>query len=90
MIRGIVVRLFPSQDQEIRFNKHIGSCTALYNYLLEYQANNYKNGGKYLQKFDMIKLITDLKKTEDYKFLNEVSTHSLQLICNDLDQASKD
>ena len=53
--------------------------------MIEVQKENYQNGEKYLNHFGMIKLIPSIKK--EYEWLNEVSNHSLQLICKDVNTA---
>lgn len=87
MYKGYKIRLYPTKEQEILFKKHIGCCRFIYNYMLDLQNKNYEAGNKYLKKFDMIKLLTPLKKTEEFSWLNEISNHSLQIACGDLDNA---
>ena len=53
--------------------------------MIEVQKENYKNDGKYISKFNMIKLIPSIKK--EFEWLNEVSMSSLQLICKDVNTA---
>ena len=55
--------------------------------MLAEQIRRRENGEKHLSRFDMIKLLTPLKKQEEYKFLNEISNTTLQIICSDLNQA---
>ena len=57
--------------------------------MLALQNERYKNGEKYLSRFDMIKLIAPLKKQDEYKWLNEVSNASLQICCTDLHKSFK-
>ena len=87
MIKSYKVRIFPTKDQEQLIYKHIGCCRFIWNYMLDLQNTRYKNKEKYLSAFDMIKLLTPLKKQEEYKWLNEVSNISLCNICRDLDKA---
>lgn len=89
MIKSYKVRIFPTKDQEQLIYKHIGCCRFIWNYMLDLQNTRYKNKEKYLSAFDMIKLLTPLKKQEEYKWLNEVSNRSLCNICIDLDKAFK-
>lgn len=89
MIKSYKVRIFPTKDQEQLIYKHIGCCRFIWNYMLDLQNTRYKNKEKYLSAFDMIRLLTSLKKQEEYKWLNEVSSASLSNICKDLDEAFK-
>lgn len=87
MYKGYKIRLYPTKEQEILFKKHIGCCRFIYNYMLDLQNKNYEAGNKYLKKFDMIKLLTPLKKIKEFSWLNEISNHSLQIVCGDLNNA---
>ena len=64
MIRGYKIRLYPTKEQEQLMWKHIGCCRYVWNYMLELQQTRYKNEEKRLTGFDMIKLLTSLKRTE--------------------------
>lgn len=67
--------------------QHIGACRYMWNYLLELQEKRYENGEKHLHAYDMSKLITQLKKNDEYKWLCDISQKSIQQICRDLDDA---
>ena len=88
-IRAFTVRLYPTKEQEISFIRHIGCSRFIYNYMLELQNKNYKDGNKFISRFDMIKLLTPLKKQENYFWLNGVSNKTLQISCTDLSYAFK-
>lgn len=62
MIKSFKVRLYPTKEQEQLMWKHVGACRYIYNYMLEKQEELYKAGEKHLSQFDMIKLLTPLKK----------------------------
>ena len=85
MYKGYTIRVYPTKNQEELLKKHIGCCRFIWNQMIEVQKENYMNGGKYISKFSMIKLISSIKK--EYEWLNEVSNHSLQLICKDVNIA---
>ena len=59
----------------------------MYNYMLDLQKKRYEAGEKHLSAFSMIKLITPLKKQEEYEWLCRVSTTSMQRVCQDLANA---
>ena len=66
------VRLFPTQEQEILMRKTAGCCRFLYNwYIDEFKQGNISNYTQASKKF------TQLKKQEEYIWLNEPSRHSL-------------
>jgi putative transposase len=85
-IKSYKIRLYPTKAQEELMWKHVGACRWLWNYMLEMQGKNYEKGGKYISRFNMIKLLTPLKKQEAL-WLNEVSNTTLQVVCTDLNLA---
>ena len=87
MYKSFKIRLYPTKEQEDIMRKHIGACRFIWNYMLDLQEQRYQNGEKYLFRFDMIKLLVPLKKQEDFSWLQEVSSQSLNIICTDLSKA---
>ena len=85
MYKGYTIRIYPTKNQEELLRKHIGCCRFIWNHMIEVQKENYKNDGKYISKFNMIKLIPSIKKENEW--LNEVSNISLQRICDDVNTA---
>lgn len=75
MILARKVRLFPTSEQEQRMWKSAGTKRWAYNWTLAKQQENYKNGGKFISDGDLRKELTQLKKTEEYEWLNEVSNN---------------
>ena len=89
MIRTYRIRLFPTKEQEELIYKHIGCCRFIWNWALETQENYYKRSKKHYSAFDLMNMLTFLKKQEEYMWLNEISNHSLKVVCRDLDKAYK-
>ena len=89
MIKSYKVRLYPTKEQERLMWKHVGSCRFIWNWMLAKQEELYKQGEKHLSGFDMINLLSPMKKQEEYKWMREVSNISLCTICRDLDKAYK-
>ena len=89
MYKGYKIRLFPTSEQEELFWKHIYACKFIWNYMLNKQNENYKNGDKYLSSYDMVKLLKPLKNDGIHEWLYEVSNASLQRICIDIDKSFK-
>lgn len=87
MIRSYKIRIYPTEEQERLMWKHIDCRRYIWNYMLELQETRYANGEKHLSAFDMIKLITPLKKDGEHEWLKEVSNKTLQITCRDLDEA---
>ncbi|MEW6609883.1 MAG: transposase [bacterium] len=73
MITGVKVRLIPDKEQEKLLWQSSGTARWAYNWCLDKQINNYKNGGKFIPDGVMRKELTELKKSEEYKWLNNIS-----------------
>ena len=74
MILAKKVRLCPTEKQEERLWQAVGTARFIYNWTLEKQEENYKNGGKFLSDGKLRKELTQLKKNE-LSWLNEVSNN---------------
>lgn len=86
-IKSMIIRLFPTKEQEIKMWQHIDASRYIWNYMLALQEERYKKGEKHLSAYGMNYLITPLKKEEDKLWLNNVSTVTLQRSCADLAKA---
>jgi len=75
VILGKKVRLSPTKEQEQKSWQSVGTARFIYNWTLARQEENYKNGGKFIYDNDLRKELTILKKTEELKWLNEVSNN---------------
>ncbi|MEQ8197236.1 MAG: transposase [Clostridiaceae bacterium] len=75
MILAKKVRIIPTTEQERKLWQSVGTARFIYNWTLARQEENYKNGGKFISDMDLRKEITKLKKTEEFKWLNEVSNN---------------
>lgn len=84
MIKGKIVRLFPNKEQEQLLWRHIGASRFIYNHMLALQIERHKKGEKHLSAFGMSYLLPEMKKTEDFTWLNDISARALQRSCADL------
>jgi len=75
MIVALKVRLEPNNKQLSRLFQSAGVARWAYNWTLAKQEENYKNGGKFIKDKDLRKELTQLKKTEDLKWLNDYSNN---------------
>src|SRR3712207_8364979 len=75
MILSKKVRLYPTEIQEQKLWQSVGTARFIYNWTLNKQQENYKNGGKFIKDSDLRKEITLMKKTDEYKWLSEVSNN---------------
>lgn len=87
MLKAFKFRLYPNEEQKTIFAKHSGSCRFLYNYGLAKKIELYQKENKRISCFELINEITELKKQEEYKWLAEVNSQSLQQSLRHLDNA---
>jgi len=65
----------PNNKQKTKLFECAGVARWAYNWALEQQQINYQNGGKFLYDSVLRKRLTELKKTEEYKWLNNYSNN---------------
>ena len=95
MILARKVRIIPNKEQEQQLWKSVGTARFIYNWTLARQEENYtlkgtsKNGGKFISDNDLRKELTILKKTEEHKWLNELSNNVAKQAVKDACNAYK-
>ena len=72
MIKSIRVMLIPNNKQKTKLFQYANTARFAYNWALGREQENYKNGGKFISDGDLRKEFTQLKKTEEYAWLNEI------------------
>ena len=75
MITSIKVRLEPNNVQNSKMFQSAGTARWAYNWTLARQEENHKNGGKFIQDGDLRKELTQLKQTNELKWLNNYSNN---------------
>ena len=75
VIKTIRVMLLPNNKQKTRLFQYAGTARFSYNWALEREQENHKNGGKFMSDADLRKEFTQLKKNPKYAWLNEVSNN---------------
>ena len=79
---GLKVRLYPDKDQLQIINQNIGNARFVKNYFLDYADEN-----KVYKYNDWSKVLTDLKKDENYSWLKKSDKFALQNSLRDLKRA---
>ena len=74
MYKAIKVMLHPNNKQRTKMFQCFGVSRFSYNWALNRQQENYKNGGKFISAFDLMKELVQLKKTSEYNWLNNYSS----------------
>ena len=67
--------LIPNNKQKTKLFQCFGVSRFAYNWTLGKQQENYKNGGKFISDNDLRKEFTQLKKQEEYSWLNQYSNN---------------
>ncbi len=80
-------RIYPTKSQITLIEKHFGSTRFLYNYFLDYRQKEYAKGNKKVGYNITQAELTKLKQLEEYVWLNECGSQSLQMALRDLDSA---
>ena len=66
--------LHPNNKQRTKMFQCFGVSRFAYNWALNRQQENYKNGGKFISAFDLQKEFVQLKRTSEYSWLNKYSS----------------
>jgi len=75
VIKSIKVMLLPNNKQRTKLFQSAGVARWTYNWTLARQQENYKNGGKFISDGELRKELTQLKKTEEFNWLNNYSNN---------------
>ena len=75
MIKTIKVMLKPNKKQITKLFQSAGVSRFAYNWALKIEIENYKNGGKFINNYDLRRKFTLLKQKEEYQWLNDYSNN---------------
>jgi putative transposase len=75
MIKSIKVMLLPNNKQCTKLFQCAGVSRWAYNWTLSRQQENYKNGGNFISDGELRKELTQLKKTEEFNWINDYSNN---------------
>ena len=89
IIKTYKIRLNPTSLQESLMFQSAGTSRWAYNYALGRRIEYYKETGQTLPEGEIRKEITQLKKTEEYAWLNNVSAQIPKQAVKDCDSAYK-
>ena len=82
-------RIYPNRTQKQLLENMFGCSRFIYNYFLNLRIEKWKSESKSLSYNACAKILTDLKKDEDYLWLNDVDSTALQSAVRNLDTAYK-
>ena len=85
MIKTLKIKLKPNNKQQTKMFQFAGAKRFAYNWAIAKEQENYKNGGKFIQDSVLRKEFTQLKKTDEYKWLytisNDVTKQAIKDAC---------
>ena len=90
MIKTIRVMLIPNNKQKTKLFQYANTARFAYNWALGREQENYKKYGKFLSDGDLRKEFTQLKKTDEYAWLNDVSNNVTKQAIKDACEAYRD
>ena len=73
MIKTLKIKLKPNNKQQTKMFQFDGAKRFAYNWAIAKEQKNYKNGDKFLSDSELRKEFTQLKKTDEYKWLYSIS-----------------
>ena len=82
--------LLPNNKQKTKLFQYANTARFAYNWALSREQENYKNGGKFISDGDLRKEFTQLKKTDEYSWLNNVSNNVTKQAIKDACEAYRD
>lgn len=75
MIKTIKIQLNPNNKQLTKLFQYAGCSRFAYNWTLAKEQENYKQGNKFLSDNELRKEFTQLKKSQEYSWLNKISNN---------------
>ena len=90
MIKTIRVMLLPNNKQKTKLFQYADTARFAYNWALGREQENYKNGGKFISDGKLRKEFTQLKKTDEYAWLNEIDCDVPKQAIKDACEAYRD
>ena len=89
MLKGVKIRLYPNKDQQGKLLQMFGNSRFVWNQMLGMAKQRYQNNpsSQFINGYQMDALLKRLK--QEYPFLKDSDSSSLQIVNHNLDQAFK-
>ena len=84
MYKSFKYRLYPDEEQKILLEKHFGCTRFVYNYFLGLKQKQYNESGTSGTYNQLAKELVNLKYSENYDWLKEINSQTLQQSLKDL------
>ena len=79
--------MYPNNEQEQMLAKYFGSVRFVYNHFLAERKQQYTENGKSDNYYVQANTLTKLKKQEEYLWLKEINSQTLQFALRNLETA---
>ena len=89
MIKTFKVQLLPNNKQRTKLFQNAGTARFVYNWAIAYQRKNHESGGKFQSDYDLRKILTQLKQTDEFRWLNDYSNNTAKQAVKDACDAYK-
>ena len=89
MIKTIRVMLLPNNKQKTKLFQYANTAKFAYNWALSREKENYKNDRKFISDCALRKEFTQMKKADEYSWLNEISNNVTKQAIKDACNAYK-
>jgi putative transposase len=80
-------RIYPTKEQAVLLAKHFGAKRFIFNHFLDQRKTAYLETKKSLSYYDNAKSLTEMKHSEEFAWMKEINSQSLQASLRDLDAA---
>ena len=87
MLKAFKYRLYPDENQKVLLAKTFGCCRKIYNRCLDFKNRRYAEYKQHVSRYELSAMLTFLKSTEEFAYLNEVNSQALQSELVNLDKA---
>lgn len=83
MIKSFKVMLKPNNRQTTKLFQYANTARFAYNWALSKEQEIYTENGTFIQHAELRKIFTQLKKTDEYKWLNNISNNVTKMAIKD-------
>ena len=87
ILKAYKIRIYPNKSQMNLIEKTFSCCRFIYNYFLAKSIKDYQETGKSNTAYQNSKLLPELKRSDETKWLSEVDSTALQQSVRNLGKA---
>ena len=85
--KAVKVQIYPKESDKILLAKHFGVRRFIFNKFLEIRQKEYNENKKTLGWMSCCYMVAEMKKEDEFSWLREVNSQSIQCATQDLDSA---